>query len=71
MLEDGERRRMNVGKGREKGKVMYNKIRNQNKLKGQCQTDIAKTTGNQVLDSSLYYKVEHLIKLFLGSKEDF
>lgn len=63
---------MNVGKAREKGKVMYNKIRNQNKLKGRCQTDIAKTTGNQVLDSSLYYyKIEHLIQLFLGSKEDF
>lgn len=31
---------MNVGKGREKGKVMCNKIWNQNKLKGQCQMDI-------------------------------
>lgn len=36
----GEWEGMNVGKGREKGKVMYNKIWNQNKLKRQCQIDI-------------------------------
>lgn len=65
MLEDGEKERgINVGKGREKGKVMYNKIRNQNKLNGQCQVDILKnTTCNQVLDSGIYYStVEHFIK---------
>lgn len=36
----GEWEGMNVGKGREKGKVMYNKIWNQNKLKRQCQIDM-------------------------------
>lgn len=62
---------MNTGKGREKGKVMYNKIGNQNKLHGQCQMDILKnTTCNQVLNSGIYYSmVEHLIKqLFLGTQ---
>lgn len=45
---DGEREKgMNVGKGREKGKVMHNTIRNQNKLKGQCQIDILKKRNMQ------------------------
>lgn len=67
----GKQEGMNVGKGREKGKVMYNKIRNQNKLKGNVKWTYKNISCNQILDSGIYYStVGYLIKQLLSETQN-
>ena len=56
-------------KGREKGKAMCNKTRNQNKLKGQRQMDILKnTTRNQIYSRTFNNCTQELKGGFLSSQ---
>lgn len=62
---------MDVAKGGERGKVMYNKIRNQNKLKGNVKWTYKNTSCNQILDSGIYYStVWYLIKQLFSETQN-